>query len=390
MCPAGVVAVSSAGKKPPFANVYWFPLAAAYAALILPWSVAGQFGWLAAPPGLRIAWGHGHEMLFGFALAVVAGYVLGPLPKRQILSFVVLWVLARVTFLLWPGSGLAALCNVAFVLVLLWRIVPIFLKTAKKWRNRSVAFIVMGLALAMAAFHWQVQANPAQLSRLLFLDTILLFSTLMFFMGGRLLAPAIAGHLKQQGRTLKDKVQPRLEGAVLLLLALSLCSNLPMLPWTSGVMAAALVACALLTLVRLLRWRFWHCLDRADLLALLLGYSWLIAGWLLVAWSLVARQSALTLAFHAITVGALGTLTLTVMARTRLHRVLKDPNAIPAFYLLVLLISVAALLRLSLPWFSFRQALWLAMGCWSLAYVGLLILLLTLGWREKRPRPAKA
>lgn len=378
--------MSNARKKPPFANVYWFPLAAAYAALILPWSVAGQFGWLPVPAGLRTAWGHGHEMLFGFALAVVAGYVLGPLQKRRIWLFVAVWGLARAGFLIWPGSWVAALFNVAFVLALLWQIVPVFLKTAKKWRNRSVAFIIIGLALAVSAFHWQVQTNPGQLGRLLFLDAILLLSALMFFMGGRLLAPAIAGHLKQQGRTLKDKVQPRLEGAVLLLLALALLSNLPVLPWTSRVVAGSLVACALLTLVRMLRWRIWHCLDRADLLALLLGYSWLIAGWLLVGWSLIARQSALTLTFHAITVGALGTLTLTVMARTRMHRVLKDPNAIPAFYLLVLLITVAALLRLSLPWFSFRQALLLAMGCWSLAYAGLLILLLVLGRRARQPQ----
>ena len=53
--------------KPPFANLYWFPLAALYAAHILPLSVGGQLGWFSVPAGLETAWGHAHEMTFGFA-----------------------------------------------------------------------------------------------------------------------------------------------------------------------------------------------------------------------------------------------------------------------------------------------------------------------------------
>src|SRR5690606_42159102 len=57
-------------------------------------------------PLFRSSLGHAHEMLFGFALAVVAGYVLGPQPKTTTLSLVALWSLARLTFLMWPTHWL--------------------------------------------------------------------------------------------------------------------------------------------------------------------------------------------------------------------------------------------------------------------------------------------
>src|SRR5690606_357933 len=56
------------------AHNWFFPAAALYAAIVLPLSLQimlTQPGWL---PGLATGLGHGHEMLFGFALAVIAGY----------------------------------------------------------------------------------------------------------------------------------------------------------------------------------------------------------------------------------------------------------------------------------------------------------------------------
>jgi len=91
----------------PFANAWFFPVAALYAAFILPISVFALLGLIHAPPGLSTPSGHAHEMLFGFALAVVAGYLLGPQPLRLILSLLGCWALARLSFVLWPGSWLA-------------------------------------------------------------------------------------------------------------------------------------------------------------------------------------------------------------------------------------------------------------------------------------------
>lgn len=369
----------AAAKRTPFANVYWFPLAAFYGALILPWSVLGQLGLAWAPPGLQHGLGHAHEMLFGFALAVVAGYVLGPREKPALLSLIALWLGARFTFLLWPASWPAVLFNAAFVLLLVYQVAPTYLRTAKKWRNKSIAFILLGLMLMVVLFHGFFLLHHPGLLYPVLLEAVLLLSALMFFMGGRMIAPAMAGHLQSQSRFLKDRVQPRFEGAVLILIALVLVSVAAPFAQARFVTGLLLLICAILALVRTLRWRIWHCLDRADLVALLAGYLWLQAGWLLVGLALLLGWP-LTPMLHAITVGALGTLTLSVMLRARQHRVLKDPNARPWFYLAATGITLAALLRMTA---SSTAALVAGACCWSLAYLCLLAMLLYLARCEK-------
>lgn len=371
--------------KPPFANVYWFPLAAFYSALILPLSVGGQLGWFPAPEGLQYAWGHGHEMIFGFALAVIAGYIAGPQPKKYAFTMIALWLVARVSFWWAPTSVFTTMFNIAFVGALVWKLAPIFLRTAKKWRNKSVGFVLVGLAIASVGFHSVMQnQNADALSLKLLLEAVLLLSTLMFYMGGRIIAPALAGHFQRRHIYLKDRVQPRFEGGILILLFAVLVLNLMPFAWAAQLIALLLFVTALLCIVRVLRWRPWWCYDRVDLLSMLLGYSWIIVGWVWVALSLLKPNIPIAHALHAITVGALGTLTLTVMARSRSHRVLRDPNAKPFIFILPLLISAAAVLRLSAHKLNYSFSMMLAAAAWSAAFIGLFIWLVWLNKTEQK------
>ena len=377
--------------KPPFAHTYWFPLAALYSALILPLSVGGQLGWFTVPAGLQFAWGHGHEMIFGFALMVIAGYLAGPQPKPYIFTVIGLWLVARLSFWFEPISMITAIINIAFVGTLVWKLAPIFLRTAKKWRNKSAGFVLVGLGISALGFHLAMQSNQPDDWRLRFLlEAVLLLSILMFYMGGRIIAPALAGHFQSQNRFLKDRVQPRFEGGILILLFLASVLNLISFAWNKQIIAILLLASALLCVVRVLRWRPWWCYDRADLLAMLLGYSWIIVGWVCIALSLLTPSLPITQALHAITVGALGTLTLTVMARSRSHKVLRDPNAKPAIFILALFITAAALLRLNANWLGYSQSMILAAACWSIAFTGLFIWLIWLRQVEQKVKLQRA
>ena len=371
--------------KPPFAHTYWFPLAALYSALILPLSVGGQVGWFAVPAGLQYAWGHGHEMIFGFALMVIAGYLAGPQPKAYVFSVIGLWLVARVSFLVAPISMITAMINITFVGALVWKLAPIFLRTAKKWRNKSAGLVLVGLGIAALGFHMVMQSSQSDdLSLTFLLEAVLLLSVLMFYMGGRIIAPALAGHFQSQNLFLKDRVQPKLEGSILILLFSVLVLNLMPFAWAKSVMAALLLSSALLCGIRVLRWRPWWSYGRADLLAMLLGYSWIIVGWIGIALSLLMASIPITQALHAITIGALGTLTFTVMARTRSHRVLRDTNAKPVVFILALLITAAALLRLNATWLGYSQSILLAACCWSFAFIGLFVWLMWLNKVEKK------
>jgi len=206
----------------------------------------------------------------------------------------------------------------------------------------------------------------------------------MFYMGGRIIAPALAGHFQSQNRFLKDRVQPRFEGSILILLFLVLVLNLLPFAWVKFTIAALLLSSALLCVVRVLRWRPWWSYGRADLLAMLLGYSWIIVGWVCIALSLLTANFPITQALHAITIGALGTLTFTVMTRTRSHRVLRDTNAKPFVFILALLITAAALLRLNPIWLGYSQSMVLAACCWSFAFIGLFAWLMWLNKIEKK------
>ncbi|MEB2327898.1 MAG: NnrS family protein [Pseudomonas sp.] len=363
-------------RKPrlPFANAWFFPAAALYAAVLLPISVLGLLGLLPALPGLVTPAGHAREMLFGFALAVIAGYLLGPQPLRLILSLLGCWLLARVGALFWPGSWLTMGATLLFAAGLAWKVLPRFVGAAKKWRNQSVAPVVGGLALLSAITATGLDYG---MLRLLQHEALLLLAALLFFMGGRVIAPALAGHAQNEGRRLDARVQPQLEGAVLILLALALL--LAPLPWLllQRLAAAMLVAASVLCGIRLLRWQPWHCRTRPDLLVLLLGYAWLVLGLLLLGLSALIPTLPATATLHALSVGALGSLTFGVMGRTRLVQRFRDPEARRWIHPFALLLSLAALARIVPPMLGLQPMPWLllAAGCWSLAYLALAVLL---------------
>jgi len=359
----------------PFANAWFFPAAALYAALILPYSVLALLGLLPALPGLATSAGHAHEMLFGFALAVIAGYLLGPQRLRFTLTLLGCWALARLSFLQWPGSWLALASAAIFATGLAWKVLPRFLGAAKKWRNQSVAPVVAGLSLLSAIASGGFGAG---FDRLMLEEALLLLATLMFFMGGRIIAPAIAGYAQSRGWRLDARVQPHIEGAVLILLGLALLLNLLPWPLTRQLTGAVLVAAAVLTTIRLLRWQPWRC-ARPELLTLLLGYAWLAVGLLLLGLGTLLPALPLNATLHALTVGALGSQTFAVMARTRLIYRFRDPAAQRWIQGVALLISLAALARVLPAVLSQPHPAWLllAAGCWSLAFMALTLLL----WR---------
>jgi len=364
-------------RKPrlPFANAWFFPAAALYAALLLPWSVLTLLGLVPALPGLATSAGHAHEMLFGFALAVVAGYLLGPQRLGLTLALLACWCLARLGFLLWPGSWLALASAAVFAAGLCWKVLPRFLGAAKKWRNQTVAPVVAGLSLLSALASGGFGAGH---DRLMTEEALLLIATLMFFMGGRIIAPAIAGYAQSKEWRLDARVQPHIEGAVLILLGAALLLNLMPWPLTQQLTGALLVAASALTAARLLRWQPWRC-TRMDLLILLLGYAWLATGLLLLGLGTLLTTLPLNATLHALSVGALGSLTFAVMARTRLIYRFRDPAVLPWLQAGALLISLAALARVLPALLNQPLQGWLllAAGCWSLAFLALALLL----WR---------
>jgi len=353
--------------KPVGGHALFYPAAATYALLVLPASVCAMTGHARLLPGLSFPAGHAHEMLFGFALAAVAGNQLGPASSPRLAGLLGLWLLARASFVLAPQTTAAAAANAAFAALLAFQIAPRLLGAAKKWRNQALPLVLVAICAAAAAFPAAPEASLAA--------AVLLFALLMLFMGGRIIAPAIAGQLYRQGARLDARVQPRIEAALIVVMAVALASALAGGARFAWLSAAATGAAGLLAAARLLRWRPWALRARPDLLCLVTGYAWVALGLALYGASLALGREW-TAALHVITVGGIGTLTLNVMAMAALLKARRDPARARLPVWGTALIGVATLCRtLAGPGFSQVALLEVAAAFWSAAF-GLLLALL--------------
>src|SRR5690554_7912749 len=116
---------ASQRHKPMHAFWLFFPAAASWAALVVPlslFSVLSGTGW---PPGL-IGAGHGHELVFGFALALIAGYTFVTQTLRIVGRLVGLWLAARVSCLLVSEWQVIELVRCTVALLLARYVVPRF------------------------------------------------------------------------------------------------------------------------------------------------------------------------------------------------------------------------------------------------------------------------
>ena len=352
------------------AYALFYPAAAAYSVLFLPASVLAMTGAWVGLPALAHPGAHAHEMLLGYALAVVAGNQLGVARGPFVAGLLVLWILARMAFVVAPSSLAAAALDSAFAGALAVRLVPRLAGAAKKWRNRALPAVIGGICAAAIAWHFAQRVWGVPLARSLVVVVVLLFATLMLFMGGRIIAPAVAGQLYRQGEPLGARVQPRLEGALLVCGGAAIV--LALVPDARSIAAACAATAGALGLVRMARWRLWRLRGRPDLYCLAAGYAWLGIGLIALGAALAAGRHE-TAAIHLITIGALGTLTLSVMGTLWVLQARRDPARAPTIVWGTLLIAAAALARLL---GAYRADAWLLVSavCWSTAHILLLLL----------------
>ncbi|MCC6608140.1 MAG: NnrS family protein [Burkholderiales bacterium] len=359
------------------ANGLFFPAAAAYAVLVLPASLGSMTATVGVLPGLASPSGHAHEMLFGFALAVVAGNQLGALSVPRLALLFALWAIGRMAFLFAPLGAVTVAANAAFAVLLAGQVAPRMLSAAKKLRNLALPVALVAICAASVASHLVAYAGSSSGERAVSLAAVLLFALLLLFMGGRIIAPAAAGQFYRQGGNLETRVQPRIEGGLIVGTAIAAAASpFAGTPALDGVAGIAAIAAGLLAGVRMLRWRLWALHGRPDLVCLAAGYGWLAIGLVLLGAALATGRHQ-TEALHVITIGGLGTLTLNVMATTWMRKARRDPAHARLPVWGTLLVAVATPAR-ALAVFGVGDPialLWVAALLWSGAFVLLLVLM---------------
>ncbi len=352
------------------ARQWLFPLASLYAMLVLPLSVVSMLGQIHWLPGLANPHVHAHELIFGVAFLVICGYLLGNVERKKLLWLTACWLLARISFWLLGFHPLGSLFAAGAAFMLAQQVVPAFWR-ASKWQNRSVAPMVALVGLLTA-----VAGADASVFAALLPHALIVLSALMFFMGGRVIAPVLASFWLQQNVRMGNRVQPNVEGAGLVALALGfLLQVLDVLPVIKGLLL--LLAGGILA-VRILRWQPWLYRSRPDILFLFAGYCGLALGVFLLGLREFVPVAQL-LATHAVTVAALGVLMVTIMARVTVVKLYKDANALKSSHVASGLLVLAAIARLLAPLLpaAYMPLLHSAMLCWSLGFAVLLSVL----WR---------
>jgi uncharacterized protein involved in response to NO len=305
---------------------------------------------------------HGHEMLFGYAGAAIAGFFLTAVPnwtgrepvRGWLLGALALaWLAGRIA--LWGAAVLpplwVAAADLAFVPFLATLVVRDLSEGwfRKRPRKRNAIFLPVFVAMFAGNLLYHLEAagivsGLGSRGLLLALDAILF---LLAVIGGRVVPAFTTNALRRAGETRLPVSRPPVEAAALLSVAVLAVADL-FAP--DGTIAGAVAAfAAVVHAVRLAGWRGHRTLAEPILWIIHLGYAWLVVGFALKAMALLGGWLPATTASHALTIGAIGSMTLGVMSRAALGHTGRELRVAPSIVVAYLLVSAAAFARILGP-----------------------------------------
>jgi len=327
------------------------------------------------PQSVNPLWWHGHEMIFGFVCAVVAGFLLTAVQNwtgqagikgTWLLGLFSVWLLPRL-LLLMPLAIPFTL--IMFIDLLFLPLTALILAQAvirvRQWRNFVFIPILTLLTLMNALSYYGVLTNQFEWINIGLYGAVALISIIVALLGGRVI-PFFTERATQWQRQ----------------------TAIPVLEWLSFISLFGLVISLILqeqillrsmagiaSIVLLLRWHRWgwHACRRVPLLwSLHLSYVCIPIGL-----ALISLGFPLSVGMHAITVGGLAGMILAMMARVSLGhtgRTLQPPSIMKYAFGLILLAAVFRVLAGIIPLWSASLLLaaitsWvIAFGCFCICY----------------------
>lgn len=351
----------------------FFLLAAVFAAAIVPLWLLILSGHAPLTSSLPPQAWHAHEMIFGYAAAVIAGFLLTAVSnwtKREtligapLLGLAALWLLGRVLLLdsaLAPAAVTAAV-DVAFLPCLAIAIARALIGSGNR-RNYVMIALLLVLAAANGVTHLDAAAIlPGWGRRATFagLNVIIL---LMLLMSGRII-PMFTRNALRDEHVRSSNALDRLS---LLAMACVLLGDLvfpaaPALPFFAA-------AAGVLALARTRHWGTFRTGREPMLWILHGGHAWIGLGLLLKALAPLAPVLASS-STHALTVGAIGWLSMGMMARVSLGHTGRMITATQSTRAAFALLGVATAVRVTAPlWPGYYLPLLTLSGTlWTLSF----------------------
>lgn len=368
-----------AGRFPLFALGFrpFFLLAALFAAVSVPLWLLAYRGTLEPESHLPALVWHGHEMVFGFATAVIAGFLLTAAANwtgRRTASGLGLAALAG----LWLAGRIAVFCGAALPAWLVIAIdvgfLPVLAVTlavpilgAGNRRNMIFPVILLVLGGVNLAIHLgalgELDWNYSRGLRIA-IDLILL---MIGVLGGRVI-PSFTKNAVPSA-----KVNPCPKASILALVTLAAVAVADLATDNPTVTGAIALAAGIVNVLRMRGWGSFATGRSPILWILHVGYAWLALGLILRGLGELTDLVPVDAGMHALTAGAIGSMVIGMMSRVALghtgRAIVPARLTVAAYWLL----NVGAALRVlaPTPWAEpWRLTLLELSGClWSLAFL---------------------
>lgn len=354
----------------------FFLLAGLYAIVPVGSWLAVLYGGAVLPTGFASPVWHGHEMLFGYAVAAAAGFLLTAVPNWTGTAPIQGWTLAGLAALwaagraaVWAAPrlpiGLVAALDLAFLPVLA-ALIARKLWPARKPKNFAFVGLLALLFVANVQSYWPVLGYSQNRGLLLAVDVMVL---MIVIVGGRITPSFTAGALRLREDAPPVATYPWLERtSILSVLAVVVAEALGA---PAPLLGALALAAGAANTARLAGYRSRYTWTRPLLWSLHLGYAWVCLGLLLKGVSAFVPAWSAVAALHALTAGGIGTMTMAVMSRAALGHTGRPLVAPLPVVLAYGLVTAAAAVRVFVPLAFpalYRDSLVVAGALWAAAF----------------------
>ncbi len=321
---------------------------------------------------------HTHEMIFGFAVAVISGLLLTavrnwtqlPTPTGGALALLaLLWVAGRVTLFTGP-TLLAVLFDLLFIPTLAVAIgLPLF---RSRNRSRFLLLILVGLFCANLFFHANAMGlTLANLNRQVSSSALIIIAVLISIIGGRII-PLFIANARPQAVVTQHSMLDSLATGILLGI---LCVDIFVSDLAPGCIAVLYGFAAAIHLWRLSLWAPTHTRSESLLWILPVSYSW-IPIWLALEAGTALGWVIPGLAIHALAIGGMSSLMVGMMTRSALGHTGRPLCATRYETVAFCLLQLAAVSRIAptlVDPSGYSLSLYVSAVCWTGAFLTLLL-----------------
>ncbi|MEO2268798.1 NnrS family protein [Pseudoalteromonas sp. YIC-656] len=357
-----------------FRPLFW--LGALFAMLSIPlWALTYTGNLTFTPFGSSHFW-HIHEMLFGFAVAIITGFLLTAVQNwsgvpsvkgKPLFALVLIWLSARLLMAfphLAPNWVIMTLDLAYLPLAAFFLAIPII--KAALWRNLFFIPILLAMsglnALMYTALYGHLAINFLDISHVM----VMMITLVMVIMGGRVFPMFTANGTHTQRIANIPWLDKASIISVLLCVALTLIGDRVAQQFTGSLFLIA----GVLNFIRALRWRIWVTFGTALVWPLHASYWALCCGLVLMGAYHFGWLTSISTPIHAITVGGMGLMILAMISRVSLGhtgRMIKASKPM-SFAFLLMVVTLLVRLLASLTGTHYSSLILLSAALWAISY----------------------